>query len=366
MTRMSGQGRRGSRRCGAAASPRPSDAGPTSAAAAAHGVPATGSQPVLAATSKGAKRCELVTPSGIASVRRTPDEGSQGTRRTSNPSVQCPDMNKKPVTEAIMWALADEVTKQLDLAKRIDHPGESGRAREQILTSFIHRLVPSTFGVATGFVVDAVGGLSKQIDIVVYRNDYAPIFEIGGVKHFLVESVIAVLEVKAAITSIARLNQALENIRSVKCLDRSNGGKNYILAERNQGQQVSRDEFRHQVFGAIVTEHSLSRDVLREQLLSFLRTHPRREWPNTYVDVNDFVAAYMRSEDHPTLWADPNECTHLWLQHPNSETYRGVTPLFQLAYFLIDLFRVVPLIDFEPLAYLPTGIRTGDGWPIEQ
>jgi hypothetical protein len=32
----------GSRRCGAAASPRPSDAGPTSAAAAARGVPATG------------------------------------------------------------------------------------------------------------------------------------------------------------------------------------------------------------------------------------------------------------------------------------------------------------------------------------
>lgn len=274
-------------------------------------------------------------------------------------------MNQKPVTEAIMWALADEVTKQLELAKRIDHPGESGRAREQILTSFIQRLVPSTFGVATGFVVDAVGGLSKQVDIIIYRNDYTPVFEIGAVKHFLVESVIAVLEVKAAITSVARLDQALENIRSVKALDRSNDGKNYTLTDRNRGEQINRDAFKYQVFGAIVTERSLSRDVLRDQLLSFLQTHPRREWPNTYIDVSGLVTAYLRSDEHPTLWADPNECTHLWFEHPTSETYRGVPPLYLLAYYLIDLFRVVPLVDFDALAYFPTGRRSGDLWPTD-
>jgi hypothetical protein len=66
--------------------------------------------------------------------------------------------------------------------------------------------------VSTGFVVDALGGKSKQIDVVVYRTDYAPVFEIGRVKHFLVESVVAVLEVKAAIDSQADLTRALENI----------------------------------------------------------------------------------------------------------------------------------------------------------
>ena len=275
-------------------------------------------------------------------------------------------MNKGPVTEAIMWAMADEVTKQLDLAKRIDHPGESGRAREQILTSFIHRLVPSTFSVDTGFVVDAVGGLSKQVDIVIYRNDYAPVFEIGAVKHFLVESVVAVLEVKAAITSITRLDQALENIRSVKSLDRSNDGRNYMLTDRTIGGPINRDEFKHQVFGAIVTERSLSRDALRDQILSFLRTHPRREWPNTYIDVNGPVTAYRRSADQPRLWADPNECTHLWFEHPRTETYRGVPPLFQLAYYLVDLFRVAPVVDFDAQAYFPVGKRSGDLWALDQ
>jgi hypothetical protein len=70
--------------------------------------------------------------------------------------------------------MAEDVAKQLELTRRIDHPGESGRAREQILTAFIRRLVPSTFGVSTGFVIDAVGGLSRQLDVVVYRTDYAP------------------------------------------------------------------------------------------------------------------------------------------------------------------------------------------------
>ena len=100
--------------------------------------------------------------------------------------------------------------RRLELAQQIEHPGESGRAREQILTAFIEQLVPSSFGVSTGFVVDALGG-SRQLDVVVYQTDYAPVFEIGGVKHFLAESVVAVLEVKAVIDSKRDLTQALDN-----------------------------------------------------------------------------------------------------------------------------------------------------------
>jgi hypothetical protein len=140
-------------------------------------------------------------------------------------------MPAMPVPATILRALARDTLEQLRLATEIEHPGESGRAREQILTEFIRRLIPSSFGVSTGFVVDAVGGKSRQMDVVVYRTDYAPVLEIGGVKHFLVESVVAVLEVKAAINTEARLAQALDNIASVKALDRTNRGRNYRLVE---------------------------------------------------------------------------------------------------------------------------------------
>jgi hypothetical protein len=89
-----------------------------------------------------------------------------------------------PVPLTILRALADETLRRLELAAQIEQPGESGRAREQMLIAFIEQLVPSSFGVSTGFVVDALGEKSKQVDVVVYHTDYAPAFEIGGVKHF--------------------------------------------------------------------------------------------------------------------------------------------------------------------------------------
>ena len=141
-------------------------------------------------------------------------------------------MRSIPVPLTIPRALADETLRRLKLAGEIEHPGESGRAREQILMAFIQQLTPSSFGVSAGFVVDALGGKSKQIDVVVYRTDFAPAFQIGGVKHFLIESVVAVLEVKAAIDSHADLTRALDNIASVKALDRTNRGRNKLLNDR--------------------------------------------------------------------------------------------------------------------------------------
>jgi hypothetical protein len=104
-----------------------------------------------------------------------------------------------------------------------------------------------------------------------------------------------VLEVKAAITSTERLDQALENICSVKSLDRTNEGKNYTLEDRSRGHPVDRDSFKHQIFGAIVTP-----------------------------------------------------------------------PLYMLAAYLVDFFRIAPTIDFDVNSYIPLGERRGDSWPIDQ
>ena len=204
-----------------------------------------------------------------------------------------------PVPLTILRALADETLRRLKLAGEIEHPGESGRAREQILIAFIEQLIPSSFGVSTGFVVDALGGKSKQIDVVVYRTDFAPVFQIGGVKHFLIESVVAVLEVKAAIDSHADLMKALDNIASVKALDRSNQGRNRLLTDRVQSPfSVDRDQHPFQVFGVIVTEKSLVKNF-QQDLVAWLGTRPRREWPNLYVDVHRFAAYYGYSEPTP-------------------------------------------------------------------
>lgn len=265
-------------------------------------------------------------------------------------------MPSVPVPLTILRALADETLARLALAPEIEHPGESGRAREQTLIAFIEHLIPSSFAVSTGFVVDALGGKSRQIDVVIYRTDYHPVFEIGRVKHFLVESVVAVLEVKAAIDKKARLLEALDNIASVKALDRTNRGSNAQLVDRiSLGAGVDQDKNNGQIFGAIVTERSLARNFSAD-LLTWLTAHPRREWPNIYVDAHRFVAQYRY------MWSDPGtaprrvegyqtmlaEALAISRSRPHADP-----PLVILGRHLIDWFRVVPRVDFNPLSYLP-------------
>ncbi|MCE9781228.1 DUF6602 domain-containing protein, partial [Shewanella algae] len=65
------------------------------------------------------------------------------------------------------------------------------------------------------------GGISKQIDVVIYSDSYHSVLEIGEVKYFMVESVVAVIEVKASIKDKATLHQALQNIKSVRTATRT-------------------------------------------------------------------------------------------------------------------------------------------------
>jgi len=259
----------------------------------------------------------------------------------------------------IVESLDKEVRNQLELAGAMTHPGESGRGREQVIAGFVRKLVPYSIGVDSGFVIDAQGQISKQIDIVVYRTDYHPVFNIGGVKHFLVESVLAVIENKARITSIRALDAALENIASVKRLDRTNKGRNHVVIGSSQGPEVQADEFQHQVFGAIVAQKSMAKPKLQQKLLEFCESHVRREWFNMYIDVNAFSVAYARAvktddsverglED--AFIANTSMADRLAVTDKSSAGF--VPPLADLAQELVNFIRVAPIIDFLPTSYL--------------
>ena len=76
-----------------------------------------------------------------------------------------------PLPKKIVESLDKEVRNQLELASAISHPGESGRARENVIAAFLRKLVPKSFGIDTGFVIDSQGQVSRQVDIVLYRTD---------------------------------------------------------------------------------------------------------------------------------------------------------------------------------------------------
>ncbi len=157
----------------------------------------------------------------------------------------------------------------------------------------------------------------------------------------MVESVAAVIQSKAKITSTQLLNDALENIKSVKALDRTNRGKNYTILGTDRGPLVNLKNYRHRIFGAIVTEESLSTETLKQGLLSFFETNPRDYWPNQYVDVRNFSIHYANTDKDPRGHMVPTVAQHLAMTDKTSPDF--VPPLIELATELVSFLRVTPV-----------------------
>lgn len=268
------------------------------------------------------------------------------------------------LTNTILESLNREVLNQLELAKSIKHAGENGRAREKIISAYLRRLTPEEFGIDTGFVFDSAGNMSKQIDIVIYRKNYHPVFEIGGIKHFIVESVVAVIENKASILSTENLNQALENIKSVKALDRTCGGSNYTISGTNRGMTVQKDLFEHQVFGAIVTEDSLKIETFKKCSFEFFKKNPDRNlWPNIYADVRSFSSLYAFDvKGVKTVTVIAREASEFYVSDKNA--LNNIPPLLVLSFELINYLRVSAVIDFSPVSYLGGNQGKGYEWAL--
>jgi len=61
--------------------------------------------------------------------------------------------------------------------------------------------LPARYAVTKAFVVDADGGASEQIDLVIHDAHFCPLlFELGGNRYVPAESVYAVFEIKPELT----------------------------------------------------------------------------------------------------------------------------------------------------------------------
>jgi hypothetical protein len=183
-----------------------------------------------------------------------------------------------------------------DLAREIEHAQISGESREYALVALLRKYLPQRVGVDRGFVIDAQGGISLQQDVVISDSTVGTVFEVNGVKHYPCESVIAVGEVKAHIDSRDKMRDALEKIRSVKVLDRSNSGTNNLVT--GPGVSLGPIPFdpaknhRDQIFGFMFTSASLGLDALVGQIQEFNRAHERRLWPNVFCDFKRVLISY--------------------------------------------------------------------------
>ncbi len=183
-----------------------------------------------------------------------------------------------------------------ELCSEISHSVSSGEAREAALIDLLRKYLPARVGVDRGFVIDAASVESRQIDVVIFDRTVGTVFEVSGVKYFPCESVLAVGEVKANIDSSADLRDALEKLKSVKLLDRSNSNTNMLVT--GPGISIPLNPFdpsknhRDQILGFVFTSGSLSKETTIDEFRRFNGHNCRQAWMNLYFNQGRFLISY--------------------------------------------------------------------------
>lgn len=122
-------------------------------------------------------------------------------------------------------ALIADVTKAIHVARIVEsvhHDGARGRLREVLVGELIRPLLPPTFDIMTGILVDHEGdsatNQSGQEDVLIYSREVLP----GGIRLeetglLPVEACLAVIEVKSRLTA-SGVRQAIEHASRISRL----------------------------------------------------------------------------------------------------------------------------------------------------
>jgi len=101
------------------------------------------------------------------------------------------------------------------------HGGGKGQRRETAFRDFFRQHLGGRYGVGAGEVAEATGGISGQVDILIYdAHDSDPLIGDPEAMVLAAESIYAAIEVKP-ILDAAFLREAVETVRSVKVLPRT-------------------------------------------------------------------------------------------------------------------------------------------------
>lgn len=118
----------------------------------------------------------------------------------------------------------------------LTHGSVLGAIREGVIRDILSRFLPRSVEIGTGQVVDIMGELSGQVDIIVAR-DTTPVFRFeGNMSAFLAETVLATIEVKSMLYR-EKLHESLENSKSVKELT-------YIMHVSAKGSNLFQETFK--------------------------------------------------------------------------------------------------------------------------
>jgi hypothetical protein len=233
-----------------------------------------------------------------------------------------------------------------DLHERLtSHPGELGKDREEIIRQFLRHYLPKRFEVSHGFAFDSSGKLSEQLDIVIADSQVCPRFETpGGIRYFPCESIVAVGQVKSALTGRKQLQGALANLESVKSLDRSAKGKAIDISRQEYIDPLS--NHLHQIFtfvfviGQVLDENTMLSEITDHVLQTAVHL-----WPNVIFACDKYLLTFCCDRG---ICPNPMDARGIALQKASSDQ-DILMKLYLLLGMAIETTRVAHLPYWEYL-----------------
>jgi hypothetical protein len=119
----------------------------------------------------------------------------------------------------ILAGVHDEIQLKLQTARKVlAHPGEKGDASGDVWIELFNKYLPARYRAEKAHVVDSKGGISDQIDVVIFDRQYSPfVFNFQNALYVPAESVYAVLESKQ-IVDASNIEYAQKKAASVRKL----------------------------------------------------------------------------------------------------------------------------------------------------
>jgi len=255
------------------------------------------------------------------------------------------------------------------ITKTIPAPLDRGEGRETVLRTFLKDYLPKRFGIDAGFVIDASGNVSKQMDVVKYDVGNAPVFKIvEDKKVFPVECVCAIGEVKSYLGK-KELNDALEKIRSAKRLDKTNSGK----SERRHGggyvgEHLRRDHHNDRVFGIVFAYDGVSLEAIASNLHAANKSIDRAHWGNLVCVLDRGIVSYVTEEG--ILLPDPQKAVAIY-STDESESHNALLTFYSILWSFLSASHTgtVEMFDYLgthtqqlPVRRLALGQMAGSGF----
>lgn len=217
----------------------------------------------------------------------------------------------------------------------IKHPTSKGDSLENVWIEWLRKYLPNRYCVDKAIIIDSLGNLSEQIDVVIFDQQYTPfVFTQNGIHFIPAEGVYAVFEVKpdlkGSVDTLNYVEYAGKKIASVRSLKRTSA--NII----DRGTIYEPRSLTKIIGGILTSTNTISKNETVEKHLQKLTSLESIDM-GCAVDYGAFYVDYNGEEDKGI--SDYNERIHSYYNSRKFDSVKFSPKEKALVSFFLQLMR---------------------------